>query len=208
MVERFRPWRGDDRSRECRVLWQVQEVHSATPWCVPCVLQKASQERSSKVTDRRQKAAIIRTQVPWRKWESMNTLMLADLGIDPDALAAEQTALFRDIMIGQGLDHEDDSAIFLAPLQVDGVQMEFGAEDGFSICPRQMQPCQLKGFSDRTIKFFRLAKQVGLLQPAIKLWLFLGTPQACRRSKKWRRLSSWLTRQITLKNRIALAANV
>ncbi|MBP6882276.1 MAG: hypothetical protein KBC15_01845 [Candidatus Levybacteria bacterium] len=138
----------------------------------------------------------------------MNTLMLVDLGVDPAALAAEEDVLFRDIMVGQGLDPEDEVPIFLAPLQVEGVLMEFGAEDGFTICPKLVQPCRLKDFSVRTIRFFRLAKQVGLLQPAIKLWLFLGTPQACRRSKAWKRLSMWFTRQTARKNQLALSAMI
>jgi len=124
--------------------------------------------------------------------------------------AHEREAILADLRDYDGESSDEPAPLFTIETELHGVLVTLGEEnDSFTIKQGSTRPTkQKKSFNDRTIKFFRLAKQVGLLQPAINLWLFLGTPQACRRSKKWRRLSSWLTRQITLKNRIALAANV
>ncbi len=123
--------------------------------------------------------------------------------------AHEREAILADLLDYDGEGGSEPAPLFTIETELNGVLVTLGEEnDNFTIKRGNTRPTkQKKSFNERTVRFFRLAKQVGLLQPAINLWLFLGTPEACRRSKSWKRLSTWFSRQVALRNRLALAAN-
>lgn len=122
--------------------------------------------------------------------------------------SSERESIFRELALSEDPIDDSTHTLFTIEKEVHGVLMTFGElDDNFSIKRVSAHPIRQKPFNERTLRFFRLANQVGLLQPAIKFWAFLGSPQASRRSKAWKKLSSWFTRQTARKNQLALAAN-
>lgn len=133
-----------------------------------------------------------------------------DNRIDRNALAAEHEALIRDLLEGEGLDQDvDPTPMFMSPININGVTMVYGAEEGFQL---KAPPLAIDTFTppiwfERILNFFEMTKRHGLFEEARIRWLRLGRPLVDSSCKKFRALISWFHETVTQRQQQERQAN-